>query len=86
MKNLDTVYTDASCYESLLRFPTDVKLLWECVERAYKMMCSISSQLGEIRRQIRVHPDEGLLIFFDIHTANVVNLARRESVQVSLAA
>ena len=28
MKNLDTVYTDASCYESLLRFPTDVKLLW----------------------------------------------------------
>ena len=27
----------ASCYESLLRFPTDVKLLGECVERAYKM-------------------------------------------------
>ena len=25
MKNLDTVYTDASCYESLMRFPTDVK-------------------------------------------------------------
>ena len=47
MKNLETVYTDASCYESLLRFPTDVKLLWECVERAYKVMCGISSQLGE---------------------------------------
>ena len=106
MKNLDTVYTDASCYESLMRFPTDVKLLWECVERAYKMMCGISSQLcehrmrtkyndidkanlayrkqrkhthkqprkmtmrllalldnilGEIRRQMRVHPDEELL-------------------------
>ena len=49
MKKLDTVYTDASCYESLMRFPTDVKLLWECVERAYKMMCSISSKLGEHR-------------------------------------
>ena len=106
IKNLDTVYTDASCYESLMRFPTDVKLLWECVERAYKMMCGISSQLGEhrmrtkyndidkanlayrkqrkhthkqtrkmimrllalldkilgeIRRQMRVHPDEELL-------------------------
>ena len=106
MKNLDTVYTDASCYESLMRFPTDVKLLWECIERAYKMMCDISSHLGEhrlrtkyndiekanlayrkqrkhthkqtrkmirrllalldkilceIRRQMRVHPDEGLL-------------------------
>lgn len=38
MKNLDTVYTDASCYESLMRFPTDVKLLWECTVRAYKMV------------------------------------------------
>ena len=106
MKNLDTVYTDASCYESLMRFPTDVKLLWECTVRAYKMMCGISSQLGEhrlrtkyndiekanlayrkqrrhthkqtrkmimrllallgkmlgeIRRQMRIHSDEGLL-------------------------
>ena len=106
MKNLDTVYTDASCYESLMRFPTDVKLLWECTEKAYTMMCDISSRLGEhrlrtkyndiekanlayrrqrkhthkqtrkmtrrllalldkilgeIRRQMRIHPDEGLL-------------------------
>lgn len=106
MKDLDTVYTDASCYESLMRFPTDVKLLWECTEEAYTMMCDISSQLGEhrlrtkyndiekanlayrrqrkhthkqtrkmtrrllalldkilgeIRRQMRIHPDEGLL-------------------------
>ena len=38
MKNLDTIYTDASCYESLMRFPTDVKLLWECTVRAYKMV------------------------------------------------
>ena len=105
-EDLDTVYTDASCYESLLSFPTNVKLLWECVERAYKTMCGISSQLGEhrlktkyndiekanlayrkqrkhthkqtrkmimrllallgkilgeIRRQMRVHPDEELL-------------------------
>ena len=42
MKNLDTVYTDASCYESQLRFPTDVKLLWECVERALCVPCQRS--------------------------------------------
>ena len=42
MKNLDTVYTDASCYESLLRFPTDVKLLWECVERAWKTRARVT--------------------------------------------
>ena len=89
-----------------MRFPTDVKLLWECTEKAYTMMCDISSRLGEhrlrtkyndiekanlayrrqrkhthkqtrkmtrrllalldkilgeIRRQMRIHPDEGLL-------------------------
>ena len=34
----------------------------------------------------RIKSTEIMLIFFGIHTANVVNLARRESVQVSLAA
>ena len=34
----------------------------------------------------RIKSTEILLIFFGIHTANVVNLARRESVQVTLAA
>jgi len=53
MKDLDTVYTDASCYESHMRFPTDVKLLWECVERAYAMMCGISSALGEHRMRTK---------------------------------
>ncbi len=28
MKNLDTLYTDAICYESAIRYPTDAKLLW----------------------------------------------------------
>ena len=51
MKDLDTVYTDASCYDSHMRFPTDVKLLWNCVERAYKMMCGISSALESIERR-----------------------------------
>lgn len=53
MKDLDTVYTDASCYESHIGFPTDVKLLWEYVERAYAMMCGISSALGEHRMRTK---------------------------------
>lgn len=35
MKGLDTMYTDATCYESEMRYPTDQKLLWECNEKAY---------------------------------------------------
>ncbi len=69
MKNLDTVYTDASCYESLMRFPTDVKLLWECVERAYKMMCGISSQLGEHRMRTKYN---------DIEKANLAYRKQRK--------
>ncbi len=48
MKNIDTVFTDATCYESHMRFPTDVKLLWESVEKTYVMMCNISQQLGDV--------------------------------------
>ena len=49
MKNLDTLYTDATCYESAMRYPTDAKLLWECIEKAHSMMCEASRKLG-IRR------------------------------------
>lgn len=42
MKNLDTLYTDATCYESAMRYPTDAKLLWECIEKVYPMMCEAS--------------------------------------------
>ena len=69
IKNLDTVYTDASCYESLLRFPTDVKLLWECVERAYNILCGISSQLGEHRMRTK---------FNDIEKANLAYRKQRK--------
>ncbi|MGN1218053.1 MAG: hypothetical protein ACI4TD_08755 [Phocaeicola sp.] len=82
-------------------------MLWECTERAYKMMCGISSQLGEHRlrtkyndiekanlayRKQRRHTHKQtrkklrMVIFFGIHTANVVNLARRESIQLPLTA
>jgi len=52
MKNLDIMYTDASCYDSLMSFLTDVKLFWECVERAFKIMRGISPRLCEHRLTI----------------------------------
>ena len=39
MQNLDTMYTDATCYESEMRYPTDPKLLWEGIEKSYETMC-----------------------------------------------
>ena len=45
MKDLDTMYTDATCYESEMRYPTDQKLLWECIEKGYALMCEASRKL-----------------------------------------
>lgn len=38
MDDLDKMLTDATCYESEVRFPTNQKLLWECVQWNYKQM------------------------------------------------
>ena len=42
MAELNQVVTDATCYESSLRFPTDQKLLWEATDWCYnqlKLLC-----------------------------------------------
>ena len=72
MKNPDTVYTDATCYESWMRYPTDVKLLWECIERVYPMMCKISSMLGEHRMRTKYN---------DIAEANLAYRKQRRHTQ-----
>ena len=62
MKDLDTMYTDATCYESEMRYPTDQKLLWECVVKSYKIMCELSGRLGVRRPRTK---------FLDVEKANL---------------
>ena len=38
LENPNIVLEDATCYESYIRYPTNVKLLWECVEWMYGRM------------------------------------------------
>lgn len=45
MNNLESISCDATCYESAIRYPTDVKLLWEAVEWSYAKMREISKKL-----------------------------------------
>lgn len=47
----EKITMDATCYESELRYPTDVKLLWESVEWSYDRMQRVSKALG--RPQLR---------------------------------
>lgn len=47
MEELDQLVTDATCYESSMRFPTDQKLLWEATDWCYnqlKLLCSYGKQ------------------------------------------
>jgi len=69
MKGLDTMYTDATCYESDMRYPTDQKLLWECVEKAYPIMCEASGRLGVLRPRTK---------FIDVEKANLAYRKQRK--------
>ena len=45
MEQTQTNLCDATCYESYVRYPTDVKLLWECIEYLYnqiKKLCRVT--------------------------------------------
>lgn len=46
MKNMGTMYTDVTCYESEMRYPTVQILLWEGCQRAYVLMSKMSERLG----------------------------------------
>ena len=62
MENLDTMYTDSTCYESEMRYPTDAKLLWEGIEKSYATMCELSSRVGIHRPRTK---------FLDVQKANL---------------
>ena len=55
------MYTDATCYESEMRYPTDPKLLWEGIEKSYETMCELSKRL-------RIHRPRTK--FIDVKKAN----------------
>ena len=69
MKELDTFYTDATCYESEMRYPTDAKLLWEGVEKSYATMCELSSRLGIHRPRTK---------FLDVQKASLTYRKQRK--------
>ena len=69
MKDLDTFYTDATCYESEMRYPTDQKLLWECCEKAYSIMCTACQRLGIHRPRTK---------FLDVEKANLAYVKQRK--------
>jgi len=46
LENISVMMTDATCYESSIRFPTDVKILWEGVDWVYHQLKFVVKSLG----------------------------------------
>ena len=62
------MYTDATCYESEMRYPTDPKLLREGIEKSYETMCELSKRL-------RIHRPRTK--FIDVQKANLTYKKQR---------
>ena len=62
-------YTDATCYESEMRYPTDQKLLWECNEKSYSIMCVVCQRLGIHRPRTK---------YLDVEKANLTYVKQRK--------
>ena len=51
MEELGIFLTDATCYETAMRYPTNVKLLWEACEWIYRQMQKVNkSRKGRMPR------------------------------------
>lgn len=46
----NAVLMDATCYEVYIRFPTDVKLLWECCQRLWEKQIPVLCQQAGIKQ------------------------------------
>lgn len=47
LKDKDLCMSDATCYESHLRYPTDIKLMWECCQWLYGLLHNVCREQGE---------------------------------------
>ncbi len=56
IKGQDQCMVDATCYESHMRYPTDVKRLWECCEWLWALICKTCKELGERRPRNKPTP------------------------------
>ncbi|MDE5887931.1 MAG: transposase [Muribaculaceae bacterium] len=65
----DMFLTDATCYESHLRYPTDIKLLWEGCEWMYCLLMEKSRMMGEPMPRSKYH---------DVNKARLVYAKQRK--------
>ena len=58
MANTHALFMDATCYESYIRFPTDIKLLWECNQWIYEKLLFKLCKLTATKRPRNKYLDQ----------------------------
>ena len=71
MENLHVCMVDATCYETHMRFPTDIKLMWECVHWLNFHIIDICKDLG-IRRPRNKFSDVSKAIFHIVKSERIM--------------
>jgi len=69
MEHTSVSSQDATCYESRITHPTDVKLLWQCCNETYL-------QLNNLRKTAKLRPSR---INYDKYKLNVLSKAEKEN-------
>lgn len=66
MNNTHVLFMDATCYESYVRFPTDVKLLWECCHFITEKILFKYCKVLKIKRpRNKYHKQKRLQLVYD---------------------
>lgn len=58
LENTHQLMLDATCFESYIRYPTDVKLLWECIEKIHTKFIPILCEKQKIKLPKTVFKDK----------------------------
>lgn len=58
IENPHALFMDATCYESYIRFPTDIKLLWECNQWVYEKLLFKLCKLTATKRPRNKYLDQ----------------------------
>lgn len=80
LSDKDLCLTDATCYESHLRYPSDVKLLWECCEWTQELMAKTCKALKERLPRNKYHDIDRARLGYAKqrrHTQNATRKMRR---------
>ncbi len=77
MEHVHTMLNDATAYESYIKFPTDIKLLWDCCYWVFTTMYGLCRELGISRPRSRFSEQKVTQLTFQKRRRKTYKITRR---------